>query len=108
MLIPTNDSFIALDAIEPPQRGTATYVIPAYDSGTEYNDQSCQNMPGPRCPDGEGFSADRTDAEGFIHVSNGFHELGIEQDEEGFDVLSPTTYDWRNPTAIVRVQRVVR
>jgi hypothetical protein len=102
MLIPTNDTFIALDAVPPPRGGSDTYVLPAYDAGTEVNDQSCQHMPGPRCG-GEGFSVDG--GEGFIHVSNGFHDLG-DTDADGFEVLSPVTYDWRNPAALVSVKRV--
>ncbi len=102
MLIPTNDTFIALDGVTPPRRGEETWLVPAYDAGTEVNDQSCQHIPGPRCG-GEGFSVEG--GEGFIHISNGFHELG-ETDAEGFEVLGPAAYDWRNPAAMIRVQRI--
>lgn len=103
MLIPTNDTFVALDTVRLPYAGTATYMARAYDAGTEANDQSCGNIPGPRCG-GEGHSpVPGPDDEGFVHVSNGFHELG-ETDPDGFEVLGPAIYDWRNPVAFVTVK----
>ena len=102
MLIPTNDTFIALNAIEPPRRGSVEYMVPAWDAGTEVNDQSCQHMPGPRCG-GEGFSVEG--GEGQVYISAGFHDLGS-VDADGFEVLGPARYDWRNPAALVTVQRV--
>ncbi len=104
MLIPTNDNFMALNRVRLPRRGSSSYHVPAYDAGTELNDQSCQNIPGPRCG-GEGFNAG--DGEGFVHIGNGFHELGA-QDADGFEVLGPATYDWRNPVATITVTRMRR
>jgi Spondin_N len=104
MLIPTNDTFVALNRVPLPsvKSPVATYSVPAYDAGTEYNDQSCQHIPGPRCG-GEGFSAEP--GEGFVHIGNGFHELGNE-DADGFEVLGPQTYDWRNSVAQITVRRI--
>lgn len=102
MLIPTNDTFVALDTVRLPWRGSTRYYARAYDAGTEANDQSCANMPGPRCG-GEGYSpVPGPGDEGFVHVGNGFHELGNE-DADGFEVLGPATYDWRNPVAKVTI-----
>jgi hypothetical protein len=102
MLIPTNDTFVALDTVELPSRGSATYFAQAYDAGTEANDQSCANMPGPRCG-GAGYSpVPGPGDEGFVHVGNGFHELG-DVDANGFDVLGPATYDWRNAVAKITI-----
>ena len=40
MLIPTNDAFAGLDSIEiPTEAGTYTYMLHAYDAGTELNDE---------------------------------------------------------------------
>jgi hypothetical protein len=65
------------------------------------NDQNCANIPGPRCG-GEGTSpAPQPSDEGFVHVGNGFHDLG---DAPG--VLAPAHYDWNNPVAIVTIRRV--
>ena len=100
MLIPTNDTFIGLTGAFLPQSGTRTYTAVAYDAGTEENDQDCANMPGPRCG-GEGFN--EASGEGYIYISNGFHELPEGDDSE---VLGPLTYDWRNPVALVTVTRV--
>jgi len=96
MLIPTNDNFVALDSLPLPRRGAATAMVPAYDAGTEINDQDCANIPGPVCG-GEGFS--EAPGEGYVYIGNGFHDLG-----EG--TLGPATYDWRNPVAKVTVERV--
>lgn len=103
MLIPTNDTFVALDTARLPRFGSVSYYARAYDAGTEENDQSCGNIPGPRCG-GEGHSpVPGSGDEGFVHVGNGFHELG-EMDADGFEVLGPATYDWRNPVARVTIR----
>ena len=105
MLIPTNDTFFAIDSIRLPRYGSATYFATAYDAGTEENDQNCANMPGPRCG-GEGLSAEPAEGdEGFVYVGNGFHDLGPSEDPE-IEILGPAVYDWRNPVARVVVRRV--
>ena len=98
MLIPTNDTFVALNGMPLPEAGSVTYYVKAYDAGTEENDQNCRSIPGPRC-DGEGYNGEATPGdEGFVHVSNGFHRLPG-------NTLRPKTYDWRNPVARVTVTR---
>jgi hypothetical protein len=101
MLIPTNDTFVAIDSVTLPVAGTRTLRALAYDAGSEANDQNCMHIPGPRCG-GEGASPTPTpEDEGFVHVSNGFHDLG-----GGTEVLTPAHYDWNNPVAIVKIRRV--
>jgi hypothetical protein len=95
MLIPTNDTFVALDSMPLPTEGSVTYYLKAYDAGSEENDQLCRNIPGPLCG-GEGVSEPAESDEGFVHVSNGFHNL------RG-NALKPEDYDWRNPVAKVTV-----
>ncbi len=103
MLIPTNDTFVALNRVPLPRRGAWTRTAIAYDAGTEDNDQNCLNIPGPRCG-GEGHSpGPNVGDEGFVYVSNGFHNLPAA--EEG-EVLGPLVYDWRNPVARVVVRRI--
>lgn len=103
MMIPTNDNFMALNSVPLPRHGAAVHLVPGYDAGTEYNDQSCQHIPGPHCNFvGEGYSEET--GEGYIHIGNGFHELG-DTDEDGFDVLPPGPYDWRNSVARITVRR---
>ena len=105
MLIPTNDAFFAIDSVRLPRFGTFQYFGRAYDAGTEANDQVCTNIPGPRCG-GEGFNGTPSAGqEGFVHVSNGFHDLGS-VDANGGEILPPATYDWRNPVVRIRVTRV--
>lgn len=98
MLLPTNDTFIALDSVRLPRRGSASYLVPAYDAGTEENDQDCANIPGPMCG-GLGGSAPAAGDEGYVHISNGFHDLGE-------TALAPEAYDWRNPVALITVTRM--
>lgn len=104
MLIPTNDTFMALDGVALPRnRDAAVYYAPAYDAGTEANSQDCAQMPGPRC-DGEGFNPERpVDVEGYVHIGNGFHQLDGPAEVE---ILGPAVYDWRNPVARITVTRV--
>jgi hypothetical protein len=105
MLIPTNDTFFAVNRYPLPQRGSVTVYAQAYDAGTEANDQNCANIPGPRCG-GAGLSAGTNAGdEGFVHVGNGFHELGVGSGSTG-EVLRPFQYDWRNPVAMIRIKRV--
>lgn len=105
MLIPTNDTFVALNRVRLPAQGAIARLVQAYDAGTEFNDQSCANIPGPRCG-GEGYSGTPTEGdEGFVHLGSGFHELGTE-DESGAEVLGPQVYDWGNSVALIRVQRL--
>lgn len=96
MMIPTNDSFIALNGVSAPRNGKATvYYSPGYDAGSELNDESCLNIPGPVCG-GEGGSPG-AGGEGYVHVSGGIH---------GIADLAAETYDWRNSTAKIVIQRV--
>lgn len=103
MLIPTNDAFMAVTRLRLPRVGQRVAFARAYDSGTEANDQNCRNIPGPRCG-GTGHSpgANAGD-EGYVHIGNGFHELAP---DVGGDILSPLTYDWRNPVAEIVVERI--
>ncbi|HYO80686.1 MAG TPA: spondin domain-containing protein, partial [Bryobacteraceae bacterium] len=61
MLVPTNDAFFAINGTQVLE-GSETVVLmsPAYDTGTEANDELCRNIPGPPgvCM-GEGFNASR-------------------------------------------------
>ena len=94
MLIPTNDSFIGVDATK--LAPWKLLEVPAYDAGSEMNDEDCANIPGPVCG-GAGPSAG--DGEGFIHISGGI---------AGHGDLDPGAYDWRNPAAHVEIRRVNR
>ena len=95
MLVPTNDAMVALNGARAP-RTTATFQVPAYDAGTEVNDEACANIPGPPMVcSGEGFNESREGAEGFVHVHRGIH---------GSVSLNAAVYDWRNPVAQITIQ----
>ena len=97
MLIPTNDGFFAVNGVEAPEGNKSlTLYSPAYDAGTEANDELCVNIPGPPCG-GEGFNASRAGAEGYVHIHAGIHGIGD---------LAPAMRDWRNPVAKITIRRV--
>ena len=97
MLIPTNDAFFALNGVKVPNGGQWLEIgSPAYDAGSEVNDEDCMKIPGPVCG-GEGFNTD--DGEGYVHVHAGIHGIGDPKvDEAG--------RDWRNPVAFITVKKV--
>lgn len=95
MLIPTNDAFFSFQNLRLPHgRGQVVDYSPAYDAGTEPNDELCVNIPGPVCG-GEGGSPG-IGGEGYVHINAGIHGIGD---------LDPATYDWRNPVVRVVIKR---
>ncbi|MEA2080814.1 MAG: spondin domain-containing protein [Pseudomonadota bacterium] len=97
MLVPSNDTFFAVNGIHGPmERRELTLTVPAYDAGTEDNDELCASIPGPPtvCA-GEGYSAGG--GEGYVYISPGIHGQGN---------LTPSIYDWRNPVAKISIRRV--
>ena len=91
MLLPTNDTFVAVDSMPLPRRHAAVLAL-AYDAGSEMNDELCVNIPGPQCggmPFSDGL------AEGYVHISRGISGEGD---------LAASDYDWRNPVAKVTVR----
>lgn len=101
MLIPTNDAFVSLDAVQLPYPGwpAQTYTARAYDAGSEVNDELCTSIPGPFFAEcgGSGGGAKVNGGEGFVHVHRGIHGVGN---------LKASERDWRNPVAEVRVRLV--
>ena len=96
MLVPTNDGMFAINGIRGPKgRHTRNLTSPAYDAGSEDNDELCVSIPGPPflC-NGEGVSSGG--GEGFVHIHPGIHGIGD---------LNEATYDWRNPVASVSIRR---
>lgn len=98
MLIPTNDAFMGVTNVALP-RGRAPLVLrgPAYDAGSEPNDEDCANIPGPVCG-GTGASPE-AGGEGLVHIHAGIHGIG--------DLIAADR-DWRNPVVQVVVRRVFR
>jgi len=104
MLLPTNDTFVALSAMKLPKKGSVSYFATAYDAGTEKNDQNCAYIPGPLCG-GEAHSEVSDMDEGYVYIGNGFHDLG-DEDDEGNVILGPLQYDWNNTVALVTIKRI--
>jgi len=97
MLVPSNDAFFAVNNIRGPKGKRPLIILaPAYDAGTENNDELCVSIPGPPflCQ-GEAVSVDQ--GEGFVHIHSGMHGIGD---------LSAAQHDWRGPVAKIRIQRV--
>lgn len=97
MMIPTNDAFIAVNGVKGPKKKHHNKVImsPAYDAGSEPNDELCANIPGPACG-GVGGSPN-AGGEGYVHIHSGIQGVGD---------LSSADYDWRNPTAKIVITRM--
>lgn len=102
MLIPTNDAFFAVNDAEGPNgHQTITVFSPAYDSGTERNDETCASIPGPNFIEcgGPGGGGAPGGGEGYVHIHAGIHGIGN---------LHPELRDWRNPVARITIRRVNR
>ncbi len=100
MLIPTNDGFLALNGVLIPRDSEIVDLfVPAYDAGTERNDELCASIPGPffvEC-NGPGKGGVAGGGEGFVHIHEGIHGVGD---------LKPALRDWKNPVALITVRRV--
>jgi len=100
MLIPTNDGFFAInDAEGPDGNGTLTLNSPAYDAGSEVNDELCTSIPGPffvECGGPGGGAAVVGGEEGYVHIHAGIHGIGD---------LNAAVRDWRNPVAQITIRR---
>jgi hypothetical protein len=110
MLLPTNDAFAGLNAIEiPTEPGTYTFNVNAYDAGTEANDEIVNGGGAPGAPgipaDPSGLSgtggtgAAGPDANPNVHIHRG--SLGDTDPTGGFSDIDSRAHRWLNP--IIRV-----
>jgi hypothetical protein len=101
MMLPTNDGFIGLNSAEVSKRGDMVFYSPAYDAGSEANDELCANIPGPHCkgsgPSPTSGDEPNTGDETYVHIHRGTHGIGD---------LAADIYDWRNPVARISVTRI--
>ena len=95
MLVTTNDAFFALNGVPGPQRGAEIHYSPAYDAGSESNNEDCDFIPGPPCENGG--VRDTAGAEGYVHIHAGIHGIGD---------LIPAVHDWHNPVAKITIRRL--
>lgn len=110
MLLPTNDGFVALNNLTlPTMPGTYTYLLNAYDAGTEANDEirgsGASGMAGMPVPPpletlvGTGGTGVTTTAEGFVHIHRGV--LGDHNATGGTSDIDASSQRWLNPVARV-------
>lgn len=109
MLVTTNDAFYGLNAASAPSTSyfrkfgkSEMYLVPAYDSGTEFNSESCEFIPSPPCMQ---HKHDPREAEGYVYIHNGIHGVG-DLDDDGFLKLDPLIFDWQNPVAKISIRLV--
>jgi hypothetical protein len=95
MLVTTNDAFLALNGVSGPRDGSIVYLSPAYDAGSETNNEDGDFIPGP--PFGNGGKREITGAEGYVHIHTGIH---------GIADLNPETHDWHNPVAKIEITQM--
>lgn len=96
MLVTTNDGFAGLNGVAVPKGGRAAkYHAPAWDAGSEANDELCANIPGPPCAETSGNG--HVDEDGTVRVHRGIHGVGD---------LTAADSDWRNPVAIVTITKI--
>jgi hypothetical protein len=115
MLLPTNDAFAGLNAVQiPTEPGTYVFDVPAYDAGTEANDELLTGggAPGaagmPADPGGlagtGGTGAATADANPNVHIHRG--TLGDFDASGGTSDLDASVHRWLNP--VIRVVVTVR
>jgi len=100
MLIPTNDGFFSINNVEGPNGDQVlTLFSPAYDAGSERNDELCSSIPGPFFTEcgGPGGGAKVGGGEGYVHIHAGIHGIGN---------LDASQRDWRNPVAKITIRRI--
>ncbi len=100
MLVSTNDAFFALNGVRGPGHGSSMHRSPAYDAGSEANNEDCAFIPGPPC--GNAGVRDGAGAEGYVHIHAGIHGIG----PQGGPSIVPEEHDWRNPVARIEIRRL--
>jgi uncharacterized surface protein with fasciclin (FAS1) repeats len=101
MLTATNDSFFWSQLISPGLNGflkqgdfRAVHDLAwAYDAGTEFNSESCEDVPGGDC----GGSGNPGAGEGFVYFSQGINGDGD---------LDRAEANWQGPVALIQIKRL--
>lgn len=104
MLINTNDAFTGLTNID--LKGMQTgdkrvFLTPAYDAGTEFNDELTAHIPGP-VAGGEGFNAERNDVTSVVT-----HHPGVVSKDDGHAQSALSQAErFDNPVLMVKITRL--
>ncbi len=113
MLLPTNDAFIGLDAVDiPAAAGTYTFYLNAYDAGTEANDElitgggapgvaGIPGDPGGLAGAGATVGVAGADSNAKVHIHRG--AIGDDNATGGNSDLDNSVHRWLNPVARVTV-----
>jgi hypothetical protein len=115
MLLPTNDAFAGLNAVPiPTEPGVYVFDVPAYDAGTEANDELLTGGGAPGAPGmpadpgglagtgGTGFAG--PDANPNVHIHRG--SVGDDDPAGGASDLDNRVHRWLNP--VIRITVTVR
>jgi hypothetical protein len=106
MLIATNDGIVGLDTVELPEEvnESRTYYANGYDAGTEQNTEEFADLVPPAQTLIRGEGSGGTDQSNPDIAEDGVitPHPGIEGDAD----LNQDPYDWREPAAVVQVERL--
>ncbi|HKJ57592.1 MAG TPA: spondin domain-containing protein [Halobacteriales archaeon] len=107
MLIATNDGFVGLDTVPLPDRvnESRTYYANGYDAGTERNTEDFDDLVPPAQSLIMGGEADG----GTTESDPALAENGVIRPHpgiQGVGDLDPEVYGWREPAALVQVERL--
>ena len=95
MLVTTNDAFFGFQNFRIQSDSMNRRIgVPAWDAGSEANNEDCDFIPGPPC--GNPFVRDTDGAEGFVHTHPGLHGGGD---------LTPAEWGWQNPVVDILVSK---
>ncbi len=104
MLVNTNDAFTGLTNIDlgGMQSGDKrVFLTPAYDAGTEFNDELKSHIPGP-VAGGEGFNAARDDVTGVVT-----YHAGVVGKDDGLETSALSQAErFDNPVLMIRIERL--
>jgi hypothetical protein len=112
MLIATNDGFVGLDTVALPEavNESHTHYAPGYDAGTEENTERFADIVPPAQflvdPD---LALGETTVDGATESDPALATDGVITPHPGIagdGTLDPAVYDWRDPAAVVHVERI--
>jgi hypothetical protein len=107
MLIATNDGFVGLDTVSLPARENASrsYYASSYDAGSEKNTENFGDM----VPPADGLMGVNSPDQGTGSSDEAITENGVIAPHPGIDGtgdLDPAVFGWRDPAALVQVERI--